>query len=301
MVNTSTHPVTVDGFRLDTLARNIEIRDGLNYAPKIQGENLQIAGMHGKKWIRNKLYDEARYVLSMWVSSYDDDGKPRVGYDGRQGLEESLDTLKSILIVRNRRLDVRVAYGGQIGTRKANCELTNAIEPQFVGWAPTTVKLSVELTNPDCFWEDVSAPADSVYTNTGGGATMNAVVNMTGLARATAPMGDLYYVFKGPANNPEIRDTATGHYCRYNGTLSASQWWRIEAKEMKFFIGTGGDGFTGGTRTVPGIVRGGAHLPAFMVLSPNQGRAGSPQLTVITTGGATVATSLTVRGKRKYL
>ena len=205
----------------------------------------------------------------------------------RQALEWNLDALKRILGVKRKLIDVRVDYG-ILGVRQALCEVTNAIEPEFGGWTPATVELTVELTNPAGFWQDV----DMRYWNWTGGP--NNWISVDAFAGGTAPMTDLQYLVRGPATNPGILDSLTGHYIQYMGTLAAGQNWKIYAGEMKMEIGYGLDFTNTGIRQVANITRAGPHLPALMTLTTPQNGA-APVI------GLWNAQSLEIYGRRKYL
>lgn len=303
MTNTSTHPISIDGIRLDTYARNVEIRDGLNIMPAAIGENVQFAGRSGRMWTPYKLFDEATYALSLWVSSKHPDGGGKIGYDDRQALEDNLDYLKVLLGVRRRLMDVRVAYGAPIGTRQAFCEVTAMVVPKFFGWGTIYNKLSVALINPYAFWQDVDPAPDFVWTNPSG-AIKDVVLDMTTFDGATAPMEDLQFRVTGPCNNPEIRDYPTGHYVRLNQTLAAGQQWLLNNGTMASRVGSATLAFdgVGGANAIADTQRSGPHMPQYMTISPRQlGPADPPLVRFICTGGATTATKLEIHGRRKFL
>lgn len=294
MVNTSAYPMTVDGVRLDTLAHNIEVFSGRLGMPAVRGENRVLPGRHGRKW-RAKQFDEASKVLSMWVNGCDADGAIPGGSNAYREFRKNLDALNTLFGTRHRLLDIKQMQLGETATeRQILAEVQQVIDPEVFGFI--AAKFSVELRVPAAFWQDT---ADITYTSAANLAS-GVILSLAGFAGATAPMGDLIYLVKGPANAPKLIDYATAHYVQLATNLADGTNWRINAGTWESSTGVGLT-LTSGTATsvVGSTVASGIHLPEYMVLTPNGVVA--PQLQLVTGGGNGANTQVQVMGRRKYL
>lgn len=289
MVTTSTHPITVDGTRLDTLAWNISVKSGWDLGTPVRGGNAVVPGVDGELWTPNKRDGAGRMVLSMWVNGTDADGVPPAGGDLYQQYRQNLDQLRSLFGKRHALLDVRHVLGSTLGTRQALCEVAQAIDPEVNRFGFGT--FSVLLNIVGAFWQDT---ADQNYDLTGATA---GVKNVTQFAGATAPMRDLQIVFDGPWTSPGVVDTLTGHYLR-GPTLAAGTQWMIDTSAFTSRTGTGIAFTSGGTQALTNTLYAGAHAPGLFALSP-AALAGTPQVT-LEGSGLTGASRFRIRGRRKY-
>lgn len=290
MANTSSHPITVNGTRLDTYAYNIEKKDGwANIAGRI-GSNAKVPGRHGSIWVPNKRHDEGEFILSMWVSHKDVDGNI-VGSDPYFQFRKNLDALVTLLDSSYALLDVRQQIGPTpaTDTRQAFCEFVGSLKPDLFG--NQYGKFTVALAIPAVFWQDL-ATQDWAGPTGAGAISVNTVTTMAG---ATAPMEDLQFQVVGPITNPRVTDVATGHYVQLNATVSAGETWEVDASKWTTVTGTA-TGWTGtGTNRTSITTAVGMHSPRLFALAP--GSAPSVQLGG---SGTAAATQLKIRSRRKF-
>lgn len=299
MVNTSRWPVTVDGTRLDTLAWNIETRQGRDTEAAVAGENLDTGMRDGVIWTPHKKRGPGRLVLSMWVGGTDEDGAVPAGNDDYFKYTTNLDNLKRMFGVTHRLLDVRLQMdvaGDNI--RQAMCEKTTIITPDMFAGYPYTAKFAVELTIPGAFLQDV---ADSNYDSDiliPAGITTGTVVSLPApFPQATAPMRDLYVVVDGPATNPKVTDNRNGHYVQFNGVVANGSQWVVNTALWTSKLGVGIAFTQGGTDVYGQTVFAGGHSPSMFGITADPL---GPQVRIDGTGfGAN--TRLRIRGKVKYL
>jgi hypothetical protein len=292
MVNTSAYPVTVDGVRLDTLAYNIETKDGRDLGPTIQGEDITTGMRDGDIFVPNKKSGPGRIVLSMWVNGTDEDGV--VPADSYLKYRQNLDKLRRIFGVRHRLLDVREQLdvaGAHI--RQALCTVGAVIDPAMLANFPYTARMSVELKIMDGFWQDL---ADSNF-DTGIGLLANTDHDVDEFALATAPMRDMWVVLDGPATNPKVIDNRTGHYAKLNGVVGNGLQWVVDTTNWTSKTGSAIAFTNDGTDQYDNTEFAGSHAPSiFGVTADPLG----PQIRIEGSGfGAN--TRLRLRGKLKYL
>lgn len=287
MVNTSTHPITVDGTRLDTLAYNVEVKSGFDLGTSARGANATVAGVDGELWTPNKRDSAGRMTIAMWVNGTDVDGVS--ASDTYERYRQNMDTLRALFGKRHALLDVRQTLGSTLGTRQALCEVLQAIDPDVnrQGFG----KFSVLLNIVGAFWQDTADQNYDLNPATTG------VKSVTQFAGATAPMRDLQIVFDGPWTSPSITDTLTGHVLT-GPTIAAGSQWMVDTTQHTSRTGVGIAFTTGGAQALTSTTRTGAHTPGLFALSP-AAAAGTPQITLGGTG-LTAASRLRIRGRRKY-
>lgn len=292
MVNTSATPITVDGTRLDTLAWNVETKDGRDLGRGFVGEDISTGMRDGDIWVPNKKSASGRVVLKMWVNGTDADGV--VPADNYLQYRNNLDTLNRMFHVQHRLLDVRQQLD-TAGTkiRQALCTVGAIIDPEFLSNFPYTSKMAVELKIIGGFWQDV---ADSNY-DSAIGLVANTDINLTPFAAATAPMRDMWVVLDGPATNPKIIDNRSGHYAKLNGVIGNGIQWVVDTTNWTSKTGAAIAFTNGGVDQYDNTEFAGSHAPSiFGVTSDPLG----PQIRIEGTGfGAN--TRLRLRGKIKYL
>lgn len=289
MVNTSSHPWTVNGTRLDTLATNIEVKTGWINAPAMRGSNVVISGRHGEAWTPNKRFEPGFSVLSMWVSNTNADGV-RVDNDKYYAFRKNFDALLNVFDSSFGLLDVRHQWGPNVGDlRQAFCEVTGVITPEFHGSLYGKFKVGLEI--PDVFWQDV-ATQDWVSPT---GASSIGVHNVTTMAGSTAPMEDMQFQVLGPITSPKVTDVATGHFVQLDEAVPAGQIWEVNTSKWTSVVGaaTNWTG-TGTNRSI--VTRAiGRHSPRLFALAK-----GSPPSVQLAGTGTSAATKLTIRSRRKY-
>lgn len=292
MVNTSAYPVTVDGMRLDTLAYNIETKDGRDLGVGSVGEDISTGMRDGDIFVPNKKSAPGRIVLSMWVNGTDEDGV--VPADSYYKYRQNLDMLRRMFGVKHRLLDVREQLdvaGAHI--RQALCTVGAVIDPAMLANFPYTAKMAVELKIMDGFWQDL---ADSNY-DSAIGLVANTDIDLPAFAPMTAPMRDMWVVLDGPANNPKIIDNRSGHYAQYNGILGDGIQWVVDTTNWTSKTGAAIAFTNDGVDQYDNTVFAGAHAPSIfgLVADPL-----GPQVRIEGSGfGAN--TRLRLRGKLKYL
>lgn len=290
MVNTSSHPWTVNGNRLDTLAHNIELKDGWVNAPGMRGANARVPGRHGELWVPNKRYEPGFAVLSMWVSHTDADGMP-VGTDKYFQMRKNFDALMNIFESSYGLLDVRQQIGPSAVTdvRQALCEVTNVITPNFEGNIFGKFKVGLEI--PGVFWQDVSTQDWTSPT----GAAAIATHNVTTMQGATAPMEDLQFQVYGPLTSARVTDTRTGHYIQLNEAIPSGQIWEVDTSKWTSVVGAA-PGFNGtGTNKTAVTTAAGLHSPRLFALA-----RGNPPSVQLAGTGTSALTKLVIRSRRKY-
>lgn len=288
MANTSSHPITVNGTRLDTWAYNIKVKNGIVSVPSLRGDNLMVPGNHGQSWTPNKRSDPGSILLSMWVSDKTVDDVS-VGTDPYLNWRTNLDTLLRLFNSRYALLDVRHTIGSGV-IRQAMCEVKAISDPEMRG--DTYGELKVSLDIPGSFWQDVTA----LDFNFGPTAATIATHNLTVFQDATAPMEELQFVVDGQVINPRLTDLTTGHYVQYNGTVAAGQQWAVDTTTWSTKTGAGIEFTQNGTSQTASTVAVGAFLPRLFGLAP-----GSPPRVQLTGTSATSGARLRIRAKRKFL
>jgi len=288
MATTSTHAVTVEGVRLDTLAYNIETKTGWDLGQTARGSNSEVPGKDGELWTPNKREAAGRFALQMWVAGTDVDGVP--GSDGYMTFRQNLDMLRTIFGKRHKLLTVTLAYGGTVGTREFLGEVVQAYDPTMLG-SGRAGRFTVLFNVPDVYWRDT---ADQNYDLT------NATVGqktLTAFAGATANMRDLIVVFDGPWTNPSIVDDATGHTLSYSGTIGSGTQWNVDTTAHTSRTGSSIAFTANGTQAMLATSRSGAHAPGLFGLTPNGSTA--PTVTIGGSGTST-GSRVRIRGRRKY-
>lgn len=292
-INTSDWPITVDGVRLDTLAWNVESLSGRDIMPDLRGSNIQVPSRHGSIFAPGKKYEDGKLILKMWVAGCD--GAGGVPTNSYNEFRTNMDKLKALFGKRSGLLDVRKKDGAG-GTRQAFCEMASGFDPDVFGIHPTG-RLTVELDIPAVFWQDL----DDVNHDEGDINTTSNDMILDEFAGATAPMEDLWIVVDGPANNPKITDSATGHYVMLDDTLDTGDQWVVNTTTWSSKVGSTIEFSTGGTDAILDTISVGQHNPRYFALSPAQSIELGPTINFSNTGGTSGATRVRVRGKRRYL
>ena len=290
MTNTSAHPITVDGVRLDTLAYNIEAVTWRT--PPVRSGMVSVPGVHGVLPSYEDDYEDAGVVLSMIVLGHDVDGVATA--DPSATLQEHLDALLHLFSARHRLLDVqRTMSPGVI--RQAWCARTEGIEPEVsVG---RVARLKVALTVVEGFWRDPTSTDWSQAAPVSGTA-----YEVTTLQGATAPVQDGRVLVTGPAVGPVVTDVTTGATCALSGTLAAGEKWFIDAGSFASRIGTGLTLASAATDGTDAIATTTWSRPSRMLTLTGALDTGARRTKVsLTASGLTGASAIGVRAVRRYL
>lgn len=207
----------VDGEPLENYGRVIEARDGWDDTPPVRGDDTTLLGRHGNRW-KPKKYGPGKKTLLIAVHGVDEAGLvPDSGTAQRARYERNLDALIRTFAVRHRTLMVeRVHADGS--RRQAECEVTSAFTPAVTG--DTYGLMSVELSVPGAFWEDVYAQTYTVpYDVTAGGTQTLEVFSLQG---QTGYCADAVVTVTGPCSSVTVRDHETGAGFTYASALSVS-------------------------------------------------------------------------------
>lgn len=287
MANTSSHPITVEGVRLDTFAWNIETKTGWDLGQSARGGNVEIPGMDGELWTPNKRESAGRFAVSMWVMGSDANGN--VAADKYELYRQNLDSLKAIFGKRHKLLTVQHVLGSTIGTRECLAEVVDAYDPAVAAQG-LIGRFTVMLRIPGTFWRDTADLNYDLNPATTGQKTLSA------FAGATANMRELTLVFDGPWTSPTVTDDATGHVI-LGPTLASGSQWNVDTVAHTSKTGTGIAFTAGGTQAMLQTSRSGAFAPGLFGITP----AGSSAPTVTLGGsGLTGVSRFRIRGRRKY-
>lgn len=286
MATTSSHPITVNGVRLDTYAYNISVKDGWFGRNDRRNTNVPIPGRSGSLWVPNKRRTDGELILSMWVRGRDVDNNE--GSDPYYTLVKNFDTLVKVFDSSYDMLDVRRTIGnGEV--RQAFCDCVTGFSPAFK--TNGLGEFKVGLIIPGVFWQDVTPTTWSSPT----GAAAIASHQIAPLDGATAPMEDLQFQVKGPITNPRLLDTKSGHTIQYTGTIANGQTWEVDCGKWTSVIGANPNWAGTGASNLNAVIAQGIHRPRLFSLAP--GSPPSVDLSGTVTGAAT---QLLIRTRRKY-
>lgn len=288
MANTSSHPITVDGTRLDTYAWNIITKTGWDLGTSARGANQEVPGLDGALWVPNKRESEGRMAIKMWVQGAD--ANLNYATDQYEKYRQNMDVLRQLFGKRSSLLTVQINLGSTLGTRECLAEVVEAWDPELTGIGQIGT-FTVLLKIPGAYWRDTADQNYDLTSATVGQKTL------TAFAGATANMRELQLVIDGPWTNPSITDDGSGHVLTYTGTLAAGTQWMVDTVAHTSRTGTGIAFTTTGTQAMLSTSRSGAHTPGLFGITP----AGAVAPTVTLGGTATGAGSrVRIRGRRKY-
>lgn len=198
--------ITVDGVPLNTVAKAVETKTGRIGVSGVRGSNVAIAGRDGSIWTPNKMQEEGRIILPMYVLGCDEDGLVPVGSTALKEFYKNKDLLQRLFSKRHGLLDVRATQpDGSI--RQAFCEVQAAVDYQM--FSHDDARVAYELVIPDVYWQDLNEITETqAQTITAVGTTFSL------FSGGTAPMHDLKIVYEltasGSVTNPWIEDYLTG-------------------------------------------------------------------------------------------
>lgn len=288
MANTSSHPVTVDGNRLDTFAYNIVTKTGWDLGQSARGGNQEVPGLDGALWTPNKRESEGRFVLSMWVQGADVNNN--VASDTYEKYRQNMDFLRHLFGKRHALLTVQHLLGSTLGTRECQAEVIGTWDPEIRGLGQIGT-FAVLFNIPAVYWRDTADLNVDLTSVTTGQKTL------TALAGATANMREMTLVLDGPWTNPTITDDASGHALSLTGTIASGSQWNVDTVAHTSRTGIGIAFTANGTQAMLSTTRSGAHTPGLFGVTPN----GSTAPTVTLGGsGLTSASRFRLRTRRKY-
>jgi hypothetical protein len=241
------------------------------------------------------------YGLTLHVRGRDVDGLLPVGQQAPAVLERNLDTLMHLFRGSPHRLKTVQRVVGESGeARQFQGKVLDVIAPTVTG-VETDATVSVSFTIPSGYWEDLAPQEWNQF-----GAVPGTPYGVTTLAGATAPIHDGVIMVTGPLNGPAVRDLYTGARVSLGMDLPAGERWLINSG-------------TWASRTAPtaqvtltspdtiGVDR--SALTSFqggttryLTLTPEAISPGNRAVRLVLEGtGATIATGLHFRGRRRFL
>ena len=298
MTNVSDYPITVDGIRLDTLAKGIEATTRTLGA--VRGTDTLLAGLDGVVASTNDPRDPSTLALSMFVRGTDDDGLVPLGRDAQAVYQENLDALLHLFGKSGTLLDVRMVMDADNtpgADRQAYAKVQDSIAPED---HPGDVgRLSVVLTIPSVTWRSLTPETWSqaaVVTGT--------TYEVTTLAGSSGPVDDAVITLAGPFDTgTKVVDPATGAFVRLNEAVAAGNVWRVNVDTWESRVGAGltvDSADTAGTDKA-GVTDQGGGYPRLLRLNPRLD-AGARKVKVQVVGtGFTAATTISTKTRRAYL
>lgn len=298
MTNFSDYPITVDGVRLDDLAKGVEAASftlgGLRVADTL------LAGLDGVVASLHDARDSSSLSLSMFVRGTDEDGLVPVGRDGQAVYQENLDSLRHLFAKTGTLLDVRVVVDpdtSPASDRQAYAKVVDSITPED---HPGDVgRLGVVLHLPGVYWRSA---ADATWTSPA--VVSGTAYAITDLEGSSAPVDDAVLCLVGPANaGVKITDVATGAFVRLNEALPAGSAWRVNCDTWESRVGVGltvNSADTAGTDK-SGVTDQGGGYPRWLRLNPRVDGAVRKVKASVVGGGFTGATVLTVKARKAFL
>lgn len=304
MTYLASHPVAVDGVRLDTLAWGIE-SSGLRVGALRSGDTV-LVGLDGAVASTDDAREPSSVTYSMFVRGTDEDGHVPPGSDAYSTLRENLDHLLHLFAKSGTLLDVREAMGPDWtyaadaltgdDVRQFSGKVQDALEPSLEVGA--SARFTVVVQNPGVYWRGLDT-ADWSQA----GVVSGTAYEVTTLEGSSAPIDDAILLLDGPTTGAAtITDPATGAFVRLNEAIPADKAWRVNVATWESRVATQGIGAadTFGTDKSSVTDQGGGY-PRLLRLNPRLiGGARKVRLAVTATG-MTGATTLTVRARKAHL
>jgi hypothetical protein len=302
----SSHPITVNGLRLDTLAWGIE--SSAMRLGGLRSADAVLAGLDGYVASLDDAREPSSLGLAMFLRGTDEDGSVPAGQDAYQTLRYNLDTILHAMGQSGGLIDVREAVGpswaadpvlGLTGAdvRQFYGKVRDALEPNLE--QGSSARLTVVIENPGVYWR----PLDTADWSQAGPVS-GTTYEVTTLQGTSGPVDDAVILLAGPTTGAAtITDTATGAFVRLNEAIPAGSAWRINVATWESRVGAGltlGSADTTGTDKSAVTDQGGGY-PRLLRLNPRRsGGARKVNLKVEATG-MTGATTLSVRARKTLL
>jgi hypothetical protein len=277
----------INGEPLETYARTIDSRDGWDDTPPLRGDNLVLFGRHGQLR-RRKRFDPGRKSLTFTLHGTDETGAiPQLDSKRRARYEAALDGLLRLLFPPGGGAFTVTRVYADGSRRQAECEVVSALTPSVMN--DDTGRVTVDLSIPGSFWEDVDATTYRLATSTVGTVQ---TVEVYSLAGQTGPCGDPVVVVTGPCTAVTVRDTLTGSGFTYAGAIGSGQTLTVDAGAFTavFDDGTPASVLTDLT----------TYDAQLLEVSAAPSAVRGPSVDVTLTG-ATTATSVVFTTRRKWL
>lgn len=219
--------VTLNGISLDSMAYLLTDVSGLFTTPPKRGRNATVPGRHGSIRTVNKRYDEAEYILPLWVAGANPDGSIPTGSSEAREFWKRRDELLRVLAAPT----VLVQFTRPDGLRvEARCEVAETLDFTRHG-DEGLAEVKVVLTNTDAFWTDASPVTQNITGPTG------TTQELTEFASASAPMTDLRVTFQGPVSNPQLLHGTKS--VQYQGVIPSGRQLVLNTKTWTPSPGTG--------------------------------------------------------------
>lgn len=305
MTFVSSHPVSVDGVRLDTLAWGIE--GAALTVGSVRSADAVLAGLDGTVPSLEDAREPGAYTLSMFVRGTDVDGTVPGG-DAWAAVRANLDGLLHLFADNGHLLDVRevvetspvdpdVEPALAAPARQFYGKVQDALTPDLQPGA--IARFTVTLTNPGCYWRDTD-DADWAQAAVVNGGTYD----VSTLAGSTAPVDDAVVLVTGPADaGVTVADPSTGAFVRLNAAIPADEAWRVNVGTWATRLGV----LTLDSDDTEGIDQAaltdqGGRYPSLLRLRPTREPDGTRLVRARVTGtGFAGTTSLSIRARRAYL
>ncbi|HYH26972.1 MAG TPA: hypothetical protein VD834_16625 [Blastococcus sp.] len=274
-----TERLLVNGVDLGSYAFMTSDISGLLSVPARRGEDVVVAGRHGRIRIPRKRYDAGEIVLPMWVvGCYPDGTVP----SGSGGMAREFWNNRDELLRLFHGDDVELEF-----TRADGVTSTTTVEVVDVmdftrRYAEPMAQVSVALRLADPFWSEAVDVSQTITGTTGTTATLTAFVG------STAPIADARITFFGSVSNPRL--TIGDRWVEYRGVIGSGRQLVLECEHWRASAGTGAAWSPSPLQVYrePG--------PAWLEIPPS---AVPLTVTFAHTGGGSA--SVEIAGRRKYL
>lgn len=294
----SSHPISVDGVRLDTYAWGLQSSSMRLGA--LRSADTVLAGIDGYQPSLADSREPSTLTLSMLLKGTDEDGLVVPGQDGYLTVRNNLDHLMHTVAKSGVLLDVRETVDNVAGTqRQFYGKVLEALEPSLeVG---NVARLTVVLDNPGVYWRDV-ATTDWTQAAIVSGTDYE----VTALAGSSGPIEDAVILVTGPTTGgvTTVTDPATGYFVRLNESIPAGSAWRINCATWESRVGVGltlASADTAGTDKAGVTDQGGAYLGRLLRLNPRLVGGTRRVKLRVTATGMTAASALSTRTRKAYL
>lgn len=278
----ATEAIRVNGVDLSQLTSNAESLAGLLKTPPKRGANTPVPGGHGQLRRRNKLFDQADYVLPMWVMGIDPaTGGPVDPYTSDAVFLARIDELVTLFSADEVVIEHDLPDGT---TRHAVCEVLDSLEPERQPGMRTFGKVPIALVNPGAFWTETTPKTMSFTVATG------TTLTLTEWDGATAPMDQMVYEF-GPCSNPELGQPLVASYMAYDQAIAAGRKLTVDTVAWRLHPADG-EAWTPDYRY---FRHGGAKGNWFQI----RPELGGPKIVFTHEGGGTA--TVTITGPRRFL
>ena len=204
MAGWNKQPVSIDGVRLDSHAFGVESLTGRWQLPAVRDQGVAVPGRHGELSSPNEDYGPLFVDMSMWVTTYDDDGRELLGPNGspvnrKEAIRHNIGRIFMLAGTRSKYHTLRQYIGSDQSARtnyasnpRMDISSTNTVEvrrnrarnPSFEAAGVIGAARTNRLTNPSWKYSGTGWLATSVNTDYTG-STALAIQGIAG----TTPVG----------------------------------------------------------------------------------------------------------------